>query len=232
MEKAIRVMIARAVKEIERLIPENYYRYNNDNITPTHNISSSTQTTTSKTNKYKLIFVEDFEKYGIGQTAPFGPWKGDKFPVKIGVQKNGQVGKILTTYEYRKICLSNIKVKDFIIEVDWIKNITLWFRVINQKPFIGYVVSAYDYNGEVVLEKVAGNTKIKIAQNKIKPSHTKWHTLKVIAKGPNIKVYMDGQLAIDIIDNDKTMQQAGTICVGGACCTSYVDNIKIYKIEK
>jgi len=231
MEKAIRVLIAKAVKEIERLVPENYYRYDgNGNPVNTSTQVTSTPKNNTQTSNYKLIFQEDFEKYGVGQATPFGKWVGDKFSITMGVQNNGQVGKILKAYEYRKICNQNLKVKDAIFTVDFIKNITFWFRVVNQNPFIGYVVRAYAHNGEVNLEKIAGNTKIKIAQNNVQPSNTKWHTIKVIANGSHITVYMDGQLAIDINDNDKTMLQAGSVCLGSACCESYIDNLKIYKI--
>jgi curli biogenesis system outer membrane secretion channel CsgG len=232
MEKAVRVMIDKAVKAISQLVPENYYRYDasGNPVKPSVQSSGPSSQNTVKEN-YKLIFSEDFEKYGIGQTAPFGNWRGDKFPVKVGVQSNGKVGKVLETYEYRKICLNNVKVKDVVVSADWSHNISLWFRVVSKKPVVGYVVYASD-NGEVRLDKVAGKTKITMAKNRIHLSNAKWHTLKVVAKGDHLSVYVDGQVAVDIHDNDKMLQQAGTVCVGAWCCTSMADNIKIYKIGK
>ena len=235
MEKAIRVMIAKAVKEIERLVPENYYRYDGSG-NPVNTSSSAAVASTSQSSAqkgiYTLIFQEDFEKYGIGQTPPFGSWVGDKkVSVTMGVQKNGQIGKILKAWEYNRICNRDLKVQNAVYTVDFIRNIVFSFMVVNQKPFIGYIVSAFAYNGEVNLEKKAGNTKIKIAQNNVHPSNAKWHTLKVVANGSHITVYMDDQLAIDLNDNDKTLQQPGSVCLECACCESYIDNLKIYKIK-
>ncbi len=234
MGKAIRVMIAKAVNEIEKLVPQNYYRYdstgNSVKNTKTSTAISNTNYNQNHTPKYKLIFSEDFEKYGIGQTAPFGKWSGDKFPVKIGVQSNSNVGKILETYEYRKICIKGLKLKNGLISANWSHNISVWFRIINTKPVIGYIVSVWD-NGDCRLEKIAGKTKITIAKNHINLNRSKWHSIKIVLKDSHISVYVDEQIAIDINDNDKTLLQAGTVCIGAACCTSMADNIKIYNEE-
>jgi len=236
MEKAIRVMIAKAVKEIERLVPEDYYRYNG-NATPV-NLPSNSSTAVAaknnvqKNNNYKLIFKEDFEKYGVGQTPPFGPWVGDKkVSVTMGVQKNKQIGKILKVWEYNKICNQNLKVKNAIFTVDFIRNIVFYFRVVNKNPFVGYLVSAFAHNGEVNLEKVAGDIKIKVAQNNIQPNNSKWHTIKIVANNSHIKVFMDDKLAIDINDNDNSLQKAGFICLEGSCCDSYFDNIQVFEVK-
>ncbi|AZV47079.1 hypothetical protein C3L23_07270 [Nautilia sp. PV-1] len=231
MEKAIRVMIAKAVNKIETLIPETYYRYNANN-TLNNNQQTTINTNHNSINHEKriLLFKENFEKYGIGQTTPFGNWKGNKFEIQMGVQSNGKIGKLLKAHEWRKICLENFRAKNIILTADVNGNGTFYFRVVNKKPFIGYEAHI-SKDGNIKLDKIAGQTVMTIAKNKINIPKSKWHKIKIIAKNSHISIYVDGVLGIDINDRDKTLNQAGSICVGADCCDAFIDNIYIYKIK-
>ncbi|ACM93604.1 putative curli production assembly/transport component CsgG subfamily [Nautilia profundicola AmH] len=229
MEKAIRDMINKAVEKIAQLIPDNYYRYNaNGTVNNQLNTTINTQQNTVKPVTHTLLFKEDFEKYGIGQTTPFGNWKGDKFEIQMGVQSNGMIGKMIKAHEWRKVCLENFKAKNIIFTADMNGNGTFYFRVVNKKPFIGYAAHI-SKDGNIKLDKIAGQTVMTIAKNKINLAKSKWHKVKIVTKDSHIAIYVDGQLGIDINDNDKTLTQAGSICIGADCCDAFIDNIYIYQ---
>jgi curli biogenesis system outer membrane secretion channel CsgG len=226
MEKAVRVMIAKAVKSIEKLLPENYYRYENkENVSAeNHTVSNTSQTETPK----KVVFKEDFEKYGTGQTIPFGPWEGDKFSIATEVQSNGQIGKVLhAAGDWKRICVKNLKVKDMILDVDATCDLpTIFFRVTNKKPFTGYKLRCGE---EKILYKVAGNSKMEIAKSSVRLPAKRWHKIRIITKGSNIRILIDGIEIINIKDNDKYLNNAGTICVGTEWGRASIDNIVIYQ---
>ena len=230
MEKAVRVMIANAVKSIEKLVPENYYRYNGETAaTPNQQSQSPTiQTTVHTQTAKKLIFKEDFEKYGNGQTIPFGPWEGDKFSIATEVQSNSQIGKVLRAGgDWKKVCAKNLKIKDMIFDVDvTCDNPTIFFRVTNKKPLTGYKLRCGD---DIVLYKVAGKSEMEIAKNHVRLPAKRWHKIKIITKGPNIRILVDGIEIININDNDKYLNKAGTICVGTQWGGASIDNIEIFE---
>ena len=231
MEKAVRVMVANAVKSIEELVPENYYRYNAQTNTTSNQQSNSqtTQTITHTQTAKKLIFKEDFEKYGNGQTIPFGPWEGDKFSIATEVQSNSQIGKVLKAGgDWKKVCAKNLKIKDMIFDVDVTCDIpTIFFRVKNKKPFTGYKLRCGE---DIILYKVAGKSEMEIAKNHVRLPAKRWHKIRIITKGPNIRILVDGIEIININDNDKYLNKAGTICVGTQWGGASIDNISIYKL--
>jgi len=229
MEKAVRNMINKAVAKISSLVPENYYRYNSANNNQNSSVPViNTQQNNTEEKAKKLLFKEDFENYGLGQTTPFSSWKGDRFEVQMGVQNNGKVGKMIKAHEYRKVCLENFRAKNIILKADINGNATFYFRVVNKKPFIGYAVHI-SKDGTLKLDKIAGETVMTIAKNRIKLSNTKWHNVKITVKDSLISVYVDSQLGIEITDNDKTLNQPGSICIGADCCDALIDNIYIYQ---
>ncbi len=238
MEKAIRVMIDNAVKKIAELVPESYYRYNAQG-QPISSINSKTQikpsvSTIIPSNQVsnpqielgKPIFIETFNEYGIGQSAPFGNWQGKDSYIEAGVESNNMIGKILRLR--KKICNDKIKVKNFILTLDYntgTDEIYIYFRV-NQKPFISYVLKIAGNRFE--LYKVAGSTRLKLAENTIRLPRLKWYHLKLVVKNDLIQAYGNNELAIEIKDNDPALQHAGYICLGGY---ALADNLRIYSIK-
>ena len=240
MEKAIRVMIDNAVKEISKLVPENYYRYdaagnpvkpatqNNQNQT----LNAPQKQSQQKKENYKLIFSEDFEKYGNGQSVPFGPWKGQGGHITVGVQANGKVGKVLNiNADDVMVCLESVKVKDFILDLDVLKyNPVIYFRL-SDNPKVGYKIH-FSWN-DIVLDKIAGNIVTQVAKNKLTGVDTnKWYHMKIIAKDNHIQVFINGRNHIDVVDDDKFMNKKGKICFGeDGSYPYYVDNIQIRVIK-
>jgi len=240
MEKAVRVMIENAVKEISKLVPENYYRYD-----ATGKPVSNTTTQTNQTGVYqekpkpkeKLVLSEDFEKYGVGQTPPFGPWVGKDVYVKMGAQPDNQIGKILKLkgYSSANLCTKNLKIRNLHLSFYLLggryndNDIKLDLRK-HEKPYYAYQIEL-NANGWAKISKATSDNKIKIAENKIKVPKRNWHKIDVYAKNNNLKIFEDGLLVIEINDNDKMLNSAGKICFYRRFGDTYIDNIKIYSTK-
>ncbi|NPA16599.1 MAG: DUF1080 domain-containing protein [Aquificae bacterium] len=250
MEKAVMVLIDNAVKAIEKYVPESYYRYNAQGQPTTRPTSIKTQTTAktqgstqaavtsqqSEQVKGKVVFSDNFEKYGVGQTPPFGRWEGNKdAAIRQVVQINGQIGKAVQ-FNGGKICITNLKIKDFIMELDFTHkgNIEIIFRV-QKNPYIAYLLHI-DADDNLHLYKVAGNMKVKMAENKGKFNLiNKWSHLKLVVDNSSIKALANGKdVVIDINDTDASLNKEGFICISGGSWYKkpLVDNVIIYEINK
>jgi len=249
MEKAIMVLIDNAVKAIEKYVPENYYRYNAQGQPTTGAVSAKTQAT-GKTQgstqtavasqqpeqvKGKVVFSDNFEKYGVGQTPPFGKWEGDKsIAIRQVVQINGQIGKAVQ-FDGGKICITDLKVKDFIMEFDFTHkgNIEVIFRA-QKNPYVAYLLHI-DADDNLHLYKVAGNMKVKMAENRGEFNLiNKWSHLRLVVNGSSIKALANGKdVVIEINDTDASLNKEGSICIGGGSWYKkpLVDNIVIYEIR-
>ncbi|EDM24218.1 hypothetical protein [Caminibacter mediatlanticus] len=131
MEKAVRVLINKAVAEIEKLVPNEYYRYPS-NQTDLNNQTTNTTIYSNNINtsiNAKLIYFENFEKYGIGQHTPFGAITDNGF-IQLGIDKNNKTSKVLVINN-NFICI-NKNIKDFILTFDAKPNefgtINIYFR--------------------------------------------------------------------------------------------------------
>ncbi|HHG74888.1 MAG TPA: DUF1080 domain-containing protein, partial [Persephonella sp.] len=245
MEKAVMVLIDNAVKAIEKYVPEDYYRYKGSQTTqPKAQPVSTTQPTTQVTQapqtqqepQGKLIFSEDFESYGIGQTPPIGQFTGNNASVVTVVDMNKKITKAVVLKGGGKICNKNLKVKDFILEADFTGSAGCATGVISirtrENPVITYKVYT-SLCGKYSIKKVAGNTSIDVASVEVrgvKPVNN-WTHIKIIANGSNLKVYGNGRLFIDINDNDPGMDAPGYICFGRTIDEINFDNIKVYSLE-
>ncbi|GAX87066.1 conserved hypothetical protein [Lebetimonas natsushimae] len=242
MEKAIRVMIDNAVKAISKLVPDNYYRYDATG----HPVSQNQSYNSGSTGVYqekpkpkeKLIFSEDFEKYGIGQTAPFGPWSGKTANIKIATQPNGQLGKVLKFrgYSDAHICLKKYKLRNFHLSF-YILNtrdriyeceVNLDIRK-HENPYYAYRIWL-NTRGHAVIKKKTSDSTTTIADNSIKIPKRKWDKVDIYVKDNNIKVYEDNSLIIEINDNDKMLNSAGYICFYQSG-DALIDDIKIYTLK-
>ncbi len=236
MEKAIRVMIDNAVKKIAELVPENYYRYTAQGKPVSSKNQYVTTISTSNTqlfnNQIELgtpIFIETFNNYGIGQSVPFGPWQGVKAHIEAGVESNNMIGRILKLGG--KICNNKINIKNFILTLDYnteTNALNIYFRTV-QNPLIAYKLTIAA-NRFFELYKIAGSTQVKLAKNQINLPYAKWYRLKLVVKDNLIQVYGNNRLAIEIKDNDPSLQRPGSICLGGYG-EVIVDNLKIYSIK-
>ena len=238
MEKAVRVMIDNAVKEISKLVPENYYRYNpqgqpvaNQNVYNSNSTNSAYHQNT-KPNNLKLIFNENFENYDIGRSLPVGNWEG-KGSIDMAVGANMQSSKVLKLKDKDRACIKNLKIKNFVLTFEysthpWTENYVL-FRF-NKKANFGYEIDLR--RGYYALYKVTPSNRIIFAKRKINFIKKDWHKAKIIANNSLIELYIDGALAISVHDNDKIFQQSGSICFGSTYYRWFVDNVKIYKEGK
>ncbi|WP_456384317.1 CsgG/HfaB family protein [Persephonella sp.] len=246
MEKAVMVLIDNAVKAIEKYVPESYYRYNAQGqpvsqTTPVQTqvekpqtaqkIEGSTTFQQAKEVSLKPVFVDDFNSYGIGQTPPFGKWEGDSgVAVKQVVQVDGRIGKALDL-RGGNVCIETVRLKDFVIEADFTRPggpFEIKFRL-QKNPFSGYALF-YD-ESRFVLYKLAGDMKVKIAENRGDFRTTnKWSHLKLVVNGSNIKAYANqNDIVIDINDDDPSLNREGIICIWGD--HRQIDNIRIYTVE-
>ncbi|QCT94865.1 DUF1080 domain-containing protein [Caminibacter mediatlanticus TB-2] len=238
MEKAVRVLINKAVAEIEKLVPNEYYRYpaNYQNNTTNNQSVNQISTTNINTNKpkinAKLIYSEDFEKYGIGQHTPFGAITGNGF-IQLGVDKNNQTSKVLVI-DNNFVCI-NKKFKDFILTFDAKPNqfgtMNIYFRY-SRDSKIGYKLNDYDHwNFKLIKTTPTSESIYAQAQvnNLNKPN--KWYFIKIIANNDNIKISYDNRLILDVKDKDHYFNKSGQICIQLPNNKAIIDNIKIYKIN-
>ncbi len=246
MEKAVRVMINNAVKEISKLVPKNYYRYNaqgqpvaNTQAQPVANIQTNTSSANSVTytqntqkENLKLVFGDDFESYDIGRSLPVGNWEG-KGSIDMAVGANMQSSKVLKLKDKDRACIKNFKIKNFVLTFDysthpWTENYVL-FRF-NKKANFGYEIDLR--RGNYILYKVTPSNRIIFAKRRINFIKKDWHKAKIIANNSLIELYIDGNLAISVHDNDNVFQQPGSICFGTTYYRWFVDNVKVYKEGK
>ncbi|WP_457568009.1 CsgG/HfaB family protein [Desulfurobacterium sp.] len=242
MEKAIMVMIDNAVKAIAKNVPEDYYRYSSGGGEVERLNPSSQQTATvvvsssagQPSASIGEVFVEDFEKYGLGQMVPFGPWQGKGVKVIQAIQKDGRIGKVAEVGRYAKMCLVGRTYKDFEITLDHIaggyKGIGVIFRA-SENPSAGYEVVFADKVAR--LYKFAGNSKVKIGDNQVpfKPVNG-WYTVRLKVTGNEIRAFINGKLAIDVTDADSALNRYGTICLENADVDpTRIDNVKVVNIK-
>jgi len=250
MEKAVMVLIDNAVKAIEKYVPESYYRYKGGQapsetkpVASTKPTTPSPQTTQTvqKPEEFegKLVFSEDFEKYGVGQTAPIGAFTGNKASVVTVVDANKRISKaVILKGGGGKICNKNLQLKDFILEADFsvVHNYCdagyIYLRV-RENPLIAYRVHVTGC-GEFSIDKLAGNSSVQIANIKVKDIKpiNNWTHMKIIVNNANLKVYANDRLVIDINDNDPNMNYAGYICFERRFNDVNYDNIKVYSLEQ
>jgi len=233
MEKAVRDMINKAVEKISQLVPENYYRYKPNNQT-IQNINQSVINNNNQTlkPKAKIVFKEDFEKYGIGQHTPFGSITGNGF-IQLGINKYNQTSKILKI-DNNYICI-NKKFKNFILTFDAKPNefgtVNIFFRY-SRNNKVGYKLNDYDH-WNFKLIKVATTSESVFAESQIKNLRkpNKWYLVKIIANNHNIKAFYDNRLIVDVNDKDPYFNKSGQICIQAPYNVVLVDNIKIYQIK-
>jgi curli biogenesis system outer membrane secretion channel CsgG len=246
MEKAVMVLIDNAVKAIEKYVPESYYRYKGGQAptqtkpavaAQTSPQSTSTQPEQKKETAGKLIFSEDFEKYGIGQTPPIGDFTGNNASIATVVDANKRITKAVVLKGGGKICNKNLQLKNLILEADYnvIHNYCdagyVYLRV-RENPVIAYRIHLTGC-GEFSVDKVAGNSSVQIASIKVKDVKpvNNWTHVKIVLNNSNLKVYANGRLVIDINDNDPGMDAAGYVCFERRLEDVNYDNIKIYNLE-
>ena len=244
MEKAVMVLIDNAVKAIEKYVPESYYRYKGGQITPpkkepVSTVKPATQTAQAQHEPQgKLIFSENFEKYGVGQTPPIGSFTGNKASVVTVVDVNKRITKAVVLKGGGKICNKDLMIKDFILETDYsVPSRYCSSGIISirtrENPVIAYKVYVSPC-GKFSIKKVAGNTSVDIANVEVKGVKpvNNWTHIKIIAKGPNLKVYGNGRLFIDINDDDPGMNASGYICFERELEDINFDNIKVYSFKE
>ena len=242
MEKAIRVMINNAVKEISKLVPKNYYRYNaqgqpvtNTQAQPVANIQTYTSTPNTQNiqkENLKLVFSDDFESFDIGRSLPVGNWEG-KGSIDMAVGANIQSSKVLKLKGGDRACIKNFKIKDFILTLDSNRNYHTESYVLfrfNKKANFGYEMDVR--GGYYALYKVTPSNKMIFAKRRIEISKKQWHQIKIVANNSLIELYVDGNKVISVHDTDKNFQQAGSICIGTTWDRWLVDNVKVYKEGK
>ncbi|WP_456425701.1 CsgG/HfaB family protein [Desulfurobacterium sp.] len=245
MEKAVMVMIDNAVKAIAQNIPEDYYRYssNGESVEPLNSPSSNQQVEAAGGSSVQesagetigKVFTEDFEKYGLGQMAPFGSWQGKDAKVVQSVQINGRIGKVLELSRGGKVCLTGKTYKDFDVAFDkesgGYKSVGIIFRA-SENPSAGYEVTFYASN-KVAVYKFAGSSRVKVAENRFQPKPVNgWYRVRLTVKGNRIEVFVDDKGVIDITDNDPALNGYGFICLKSRDVDPVkVDNVKIVDLE-
>ncbi|PLV59474.1 family 16 glycoside hydrolase [Thermotoga sp. KOL6] len=176
---------------------------------------------------------EDFEAYGQGQTAPFGPWKilpGFNAPhVEEGIQADKTIGKVLKAGDDQGIFVP-ASWEDLIIECNFngVDGGAIFFRLTEdgQKGF--YFIM--ENPGRVSLHKFAGSLDISLAENtSVNNISNGWNYLKIVANRQNVKVYINGRKLIDV--NDPDIFSGGVGLAMKSWNTIFYDNVRIEVIE-
>ncbi|PLV56888.1 family 16 glycoside hydrolase [Thermotoga sp. SG1] len=175
---------------------------------------------------------EDFESYGQGEVAPFGPWKvleGFNAPhVEEGVQADKTIGKVLradigrgifTLGEWTNLTLECNLKREGSAEG------RVYFRL-SEDGKKGFYVSFSEYG--VALHKFAGSIDMKIAENKGVKLSGDWMYLKILAEGERIEVFLNGKKVIDVTDSDVF---SGGIGMATTFQTVFFDNVRVETIE-
>ncbi|ADA66256.1 MAG: Uncharacterized protein XD64_0471 [Thermotoga sp. 47_83] len=112
-------------------------------------------------------FFEDFEAYGQGQVAPFGPWKvlGKAPHVEEGVQADKTIGKVLKVIIDRGVFTPG-EWTNFILECNLKREGSaegrVYFRLSEDGKKSFYVIFS---ECGISLHKFAGSIDMKIAEN-------------------------------------------------------------------
>jgi len=175
-------------------------------------------------------FFEDFESYGQGEVAPFGPWRvlGRAPHVEEGVQADKTIGKVLRVDIDRGIFTPG-EWTNFTLECNLKREGSaegkVYFRL-SEDGKKGFYVSFSEYG--VALHKFAGSIDMKIAENKSFKLSDDWMYLKVIANGERIEVFLNGKKVIDVTDPDVF---SGGIGMATTFQTVFFDNVRVETIE-
>jgi len=173
-------------------------------------------------------FFENFESYGVGQVAPFGPWKakGSRAHIEEAVQPNGKIGKILHVEEPDFIYLDK-DWGNYILELNWKDGEPgIYFRISSDGNKGYYITKGLGYMSRVRLYKFVGSSSQKIAEGKGSNAGQEWSYWRVEVIGGNIKVYLNGEKMIDIVDNDESLSKGG-IGIGSRYGGVNYDNIRV-----
>lgn len=177
-------------------------------------------------------FFENFESYGLGQTAPFGPWKakGSSPHIEEAVQPDGKIGKILHVESNDFIYLDK-NWENYILELNWKDSEPgIYFRISSDGNKGYYITKELGSMSRVKLFKFVGSSSQKIAEGKGSNAGQEWSYWRVEVIGGNIKVYLNGEKMVDIVDNDESLSKGG-IGVGSKYGGANFDNIKVQLLQ-
>lgn len=178
------------------------------------------------------VFFEDFESYGMGEVAPFGPWKflGKPPHVEEGVQPNRMIGKILKVESPDQVLYLTEAWRDFVLELNakiihvGYSALKVFFRL-SEDGKRGYYVSVP--GGRVSLWKFAGATQVEIAKSADFDVGGDWFYLRIEAVGDQIRVYHNGRKVIDVRDPDPSLMVPGGIGLSSDYWDNYYDNVRV-----
>lgn len=182
----------------------------------------------------KEEFFEDFELYGLGQTAPFGPWKtkGLSAHIEEAVQPDGKIGKILNVGSGgNNLIYLEKDWRNYILELNWVDGEPgIYFRISSDGNKGYYITKGLGYMSRVQLYKFVGASSLKIAEGKGSNAGAEWSYWRVEVRGGDIKVYLNGEKMIDIVDNDDSLSKGG-IGLGSKYGDVNFDNIRVRLIQ-
>lgn len=186
-------------------------------------------------NQKTLPFSDDFSSYGLGQEAPFGAWRlggaNDPGHIEQQVQSDNKLGNVYHCNAGGT--LSSIYLptdwKDYALEVDWRHGEPrIYFRLSGEGKSGYYVTKGLGYSSRVELHKFAlGSDQVIAESSGYDTPGGVWHRWRIEVIGANIRVFINNNKLIDIVDEDPSLA-AGGVGLGGG---DNFDNVRVEPIS-
>lgn len=178
----------------------------------------------------ELLFADDFESYGLGQEAPFGPWKKiEGANIVQHVEMNNRIGKVLSCNRGtgRPGVFIDRWWDNYAIQVEAkAEEGRIYFRL-TQNAEAGYYLD-FGWGSQVLLSKFAGGSSQVIARVKRNFDNNNWNLFLIKVIKHRILVYVNGFKIIDIVDNEPLLERGGIGFSGWIW--AYFNNVKVYKL--
>jgi len=179
-----------------------------------------------------LLFSEYFNRAdglladNYGTNDPLGKWDvtSQRLYVKNyqGYTDSPVFRAVTIKSDFSNFSLSSDMMKTKLGVDDW-DGLNLFFRY--KDPDNLYVAGLRNDNF-LQLKKKVGGTYYTLAQVSLDSTQLNhWYNLKVIAKGSNIQVFVDGQKNIEVVDTSFT---SGKVGIRTDNIDAYFDNYKVY----
>lgn len=177
----------------------------------------------------EVLFSDDFESYGLGQEAPFGPWnKIIGANIEQHVEMSNRIGKVLKCNRgtIRPGVFVDKSWDNYAFQVEAkAEEGRIYFRL-TKRAEAGYYLQ-FGWVNDVLLCKFAGESSQVIARVRRNFDYGSWNLFLIRVIGDRIRVYVNGFKIIDVIDKDPLLRSGGIGFNGWIW--SYFNNVRVYK---
>lgn len=182
--------------------------------------------TPTNANPYAILFSDDFEDGdSIGWKSASGTWGVLSDDTKVLVQKVSTTALITTGDTSWTDYIYEAKMKVSISNA----NVGMVFRLMDASNFYMYRINASTKKLE--LYKNVNGTMTNVSSTTFAAAAKTWYTVKVLARGNNIRCYVDGVLQTEWT-NPATELTAGKIGFRTTSADVYYDDVVVSGINK